>query len=205
MESSYVFQTLQARFWVIAAAVAIGASIVPAGATTFVPSQTFKAGTKIQTALDETMNSSMAKYGDKFKLRVIDTAYPALDGAEIIGYVSEVSHAKVSFFLTSIHFRNGTKKPITAYVVNKRVTPYNPMAVSAARRQMAAAPPMPNGTVTPGPVAWQMNFNGSGSPSVSTRPAGMVGGTVYTQGGQPIVVPAGTPVTVELQQDLTIP
>lgn len=212
MESSYVFQTLQAKIGAGAAAAALcAAAFASAGATTLVPSQTFKAGTKITTALDETVNSATLKYGSSFKLRIIDTSLPALDGGEIIGYVSEVDQpsggrAKITFFLTSIKLRNGEKKSISAYVVSKRVTPYDPGAVAQARRQMSVAPPMPNGTVTPGPVAWQMNIGASGPVQISNRPSGLLGGTVYAAGPhQSIVVPAGTPVTVELQQTLTIP
>jgi len=182
----------------------------PAGATTYIPSQTIKAGTKIACVLDETFNSANAKYGDTFKLRVVDTSHPALVGSEIIGYVSEVTQpsgmnkAKVSFFLTTIKLSNGEKKPISAYVVSKRVVQYDPAAMQAYRQQMSA--PMPNGFLTPGPVAWQMQIGGGGPPTVSNRPSGLLGGTVYAQNShEPIIVPANTSVTIELQQNLTIP
>jgi hypothetical protein len=212
MENSCVYRTLRNKRFGFTAIALLAASSVSAGATTLVPSQTFKAGTKIATALDGTVNSATLSYGVEFKLRIIDTSLPALDGGEIIGYVSEVdqpsgmSKAKITFFLTSIKLRNGEKKPISAYVVSRRVTPYDPMAVAQARRHMMAAPPMPNGTVTPGPIAWQMNVGSSGPVKISNRPSGLLGGTVYAASPhQAIVVPAGTPVTVELQQNLTIP
>jgi hypothetical protein len=67
-------------------------------------------------------------------------------------------------------------------------------------------PPVPNGVLTPGPIAWQMNFGGGSKPSVSTRGTGTLGGTIYAQSaGEPIVIASGAAVTVELQQDLTIP
>jgi hypothetical protein len=205
-----VCQTLQARLWVPAIAVALCAGwLAPAGSTTLVPSQTIRAGTRIACVLDKGVNSANLKYGDEFKLRVVDTAHPALTGAKIEGTVTEVqqpsgiNRASVRFFLTSIHFPNGSHKPISAYVVNRRVTNYNPAAVQAVRNM---PPPMPNGTRTPGPVAWQMNFGGGGPPTVSNRPSGTLGGTVYAvSANEPIIVPAGTSVTVELQQDLTIP
>jgi hypothetical protein len=204
-----VCPTLQARLWVPAIAVALCAGwLAPAGSTTLVPSQTIRAGTRIACVLDKGVNSANLKYGDEFKLRVVDTAHPALTGAKIEGTVTEVqqpsgiNRASVRFFLTSIHFPNGSHKPISAYVVNRRVTPYNPAAVQAVRNM---PPTMPNGTRTPGPVAWQMNFGG-GPPTVSNRPSGTLGGTVYAvSANEPIIVPAGTSVTVELQQDLTIP
>jgi hypothetical protein len=205
-----VCRTLQARFLVPAIAAAIiAACLEPARSTTVVPSQTIRAGTRIACVLDKGVNSATLKYGDEFELRIVDTAHPALTGARINGTVTEVqqpsgiNRARVRFFLTSIHFPNGAHKPISAYVVNRRVTPYNPAAVQAARNM---PPPMPNGVRTPGPVAWQMNFGGGGPPSVSTRPSGPLGGTVYAlSANEPIIVPAGTSVTIELQQDLTTP
>jgi hypothetical protein len=207
-----VFRTLQPKTAFLLTILVGLTWVALARATTLVPSQTFKAGTRIATAVDETLNSSTMKYGVKFKLRIIDTTLPALNGGEIIGYIGDVTQpsganrAQVTFFLTSIRLRNGTEKSISAFVLSRRVTPYNPGAVAQARRQMIAAPPLPNGTVTPGPVAWQMNFSGGGSPTISTRPSGLLGGTVRAAGAnEPIIVPAGTPVTVELQQPLTIP
>jgi hypothetical protein len=208
-----VFRILQAN--------AAGAALIalcwstPAYATTFVPSQTFRAGTRIACVLDKSMNSANLKYGDEFELRVVDTSHPALVGARILGYITEVtqpsglSRAKVTFFLTAIRLPNGTKKPITAFVLNKGVVPYNPAAQQAARAQLAA-PPMPNGFTTPGPVAWQMTIGGSsgsgGGVTIANRTTGTAGGTVYARNArEPIIVPAGTSVTVELQQPLTIP
>lgn len=202
-----MYRTLPAR----AAAALLAASVLlaQAQAAPFVPSQTFKAGTKIACVLDASINSTTLKYGDKFKLRVVDTSHPALVGSHITGWITEVTQpsgvarAKVAFFLTTIHLSNGTKKSISAYVVSKRVTPYNPGAVQAVRN---APPPMPNGVLTPGPVAWQMNFGGGAKPSISTRPSGSLGGTIYAQSPhEPIIIPAGQSVTIELQQDLTIP
>jgi hypothetical protein len=177
-----------------------------------VPSQTFRAGTRIACVLDKTFNSTTAKYGDEFKLRVVDTSHPALEGSKIVGYVTEVrqpsgtSRAMVRFFLTSIHLANGSSKPITAYVVNKGVVPFNPTSNSSSARVNQAMLAMPHGFTTPGPVAWQMSFGSGSKPSVSNAPAGTAGGTVYARDArEPIIVPAGTSVIVELQQPLTIP
>jgi hypothetical protein len=214
MEKSCVFRTLQPKAAFLLTVIVGLSCVALARATTIVPSQTYRAGTRIATAVDETLNSATMKYGVKFKLRIIDTTHPALNGGEIIGYIGDVTQpsglnrAQVTFFLTSIRLRNGAEKSISAFVLSRRVTPYNPGAVAEARRQMIAAPPLPNGTVTPGPVAWQMTFGGGsgGSPTISTRPSGLLGGTVRAaSANEPIIVPAGTPVTIELQQDLTIP
>jgi hypothetical protein len=64
---------------------------------------------------------------------------------------------------------------------------------------------VPYGTVTPGPIAWQMRI-GNGPSSVQSPASQNLGGYVYaTSNGEPIVVNAGTPVTVELSANLTVP
>jgi hypothetical protein len=195
-----------------AAAVLLAASIFPAsaGATTLVTSQTFKAGTKIACVLDTRMDSSKLAYGDKFKLRVIDTAHPALHGSEIVGYITDVrqpsgvDRARVGFFLTSIDLPNGTKKSISAYVVSKRVVQINSVAQRASR-QLSPMAGVPYGTVTPGPIAWQMRL-GSGPSTVKENQSPSLGGYVYASNAHElIIVPAGQSVTVELASDLTIP
>ena len=58
---------------------------------------------------------------------------------------------------------------------------------------------MPNGTVTPGPIAWQMHFRRDAAPSVSPPPAGNTSGYVYAQkSNENIVIPPGSPVTIQL-------
>ncbi len=215
MGSNYVFRTLHIKIAAAVLTAAVGAVVLaPAGATTFVPSQTYKAGTKINTVLDESFNSATAKYGDEFKLKVTDPSYPPLHGAEIHGWITEVvqphgaTRTKVGFFLTNIVLTNGTKKPIVAYVVSKRVTQFNPAGQSAARQQMMMSGTVPNGFMTPGPIAWQARIGAgdNGGVSISNRPSTAVGGYIYAQANnEPIIVPKGQPVTIELQQNLTIP
>jgi hypothetical protein len=203
-----VYQTLRAS---VACTLLLSLCIpTPAGAVGVTTSQTFKSGTKIACVLDEHMDSSKLSYGDKFKLRVVDTTHPALQGSEIIGYITDVrqpsgaDRARVGFMLTSIHLANGEKKSISATVVSKRVVPLNPAAQSASRQQVAPMTGVPYGTVTPGPIAWQMRL-GNGPSSVAPQSPNL-GGYVYaTSAKEPIVVNAGTPVTVQLSADLTIP
>lgn len=212
MGSSYVFQTLQTKAPLAAAILVAGLALtLPARAVQFVPSQTFKSGTKIACTLDERIDSSQLSYGDTFKLKVVDTSHPALHGSEIIGYITSVrkpsgtEQGHVGFFLTTIKLPNGTKKPITAYVVNRRVTQYNPAAQHAQRQQLSPAAGRPYGSVTPGPIAWQMNM-GAGPSTVTERHSQSLGGYVYASARQwPIIVVPGTPVTVELAESLTIP
>lgn len=195
----------------MAALLAASLTFAQADATTFVPSQTFKTGTKIACVLDERMDSSKLAYGDKFKLRVVDAALGALHGSEIIGYITDVRQpsgtdlARVGFYLTSILLPNGSKKSISAYVVSRRVVPINPGAQSSSRQQLSPMAGVPYGTVTPGPIAWQARI-GSGGTTISQHESPNLGGYVYaTSAHKPIIVPAGQPVTVELSAPLTIP
>jgi hypothetical protein len=182
-----------------------------AEAAQFAPSHTYKAGTRIACVLEEHLDSSKLSYGNAFRLRVVDAAFPALHDAAIIGYVTEVhppaggNEGRVAFFLTTIQLRDGEKKPISAYVVNRGVVRFNPVAQYQQRQQVAPMTGVPNGTITPGPIAWQMNV-GSGPSNVhrSDSSGGAQGGYVYAR-RWPIVAPAGTAVTVELAQNLTIP
>jgi hypothetical protein len=206
-----VFHTLRANaFAALIAASFVCVSVAPTGATTITTSQTFKAGTKIQCVLDEHMDSSKLAYGDEFKLRVVDTSLPALAGSEIIGYITEVrqpsgaSRARVGFMLTAIKLANGKKKNISATIVNRRVVPISPAAQSASRQQLSPMAGVPHGTVTPGPIAWQMTM-GSGPSTVQSSTPNL-GGYVYaTSAHEPIVVNAGTSATVQLTESLTVP
>ncbi|MGC1380202.1 MAG: hypothetical protein WA814_04175 [Candidatus Baltobacteraceae bacterium] len=206
-----MYRTLQAKTFAAIVLLASFAAIGPAGATTFVPSQTIKAGTRIACVLDETISSQTATSGTDFKLKVVDTAHPALEGSEIHGWVTDVrqpsgaQRARIGFWLTSIHLPNGKKKSISATVVSRRVVPMNNAAQHQQRQQLA--PTMTIGMVTPGPIAWQMRVGGgSSTPTVSNRPSGLLGGYIYGQSAnEQIVIPSGQPVTIELQADLTIP
>jgi hypothetical protein len=189
----------------------VSAFVAAASATTLVPSQTFRAGTRIACVLDEHMDSSKLSYGTEFKLRVVDTAHPALAGSEIIGYITDVrqpsglNRARVAFMLTTIKLGNGEKKSISATVISKRVTPINPGAQAQQRQQLPPMTGVPYGTRTPGPIAWQMNM-GSGPSNVRTTQTPSLGGYVFAQSAnEPIIVNAGTPVTVELTENLTVP
>ena len=207
-----MYRILQAKAPIAVAAVLVSLALsVPSRAAQFQPSQTIKRGTKIACVLDEHMDSSKLSYGDKFKLHVVDTSFPVLQGAEIIGYITDVKkpsggeQGRVGFFLTTIHLRNGQKKSITAYVVNRRVTQYNPSAQYTARQNLSPMAGVPVGTLTPGPIAWQMNL-GNGPSSVHEHRSGSLGGYIYAGASQwPVVVNAGTSVTVELAENLTIP
>lgn len=209
MEKSFVYRTLPVRLAAVIAAVAACGAL--AQATTLVPSQTFKAGTRIQCSLEEHLDSSKLAYGDKFRLLIVDTSFPALHGGYIVGWITDVrqpsgsDRARVGFYLTTIHLANGSKKSITAYVVNKGVVQNNPAAQYKQRQQLSPMSGVPYGTVTPGPIAWQMRL-GSGPSTVKREQSGTLGGYVYgTKPNEPIVVNAGTSVTVELAENLTVP
>jgi hypothetical protein len=178
-----------------------------ARAATYVSGQTLKAGTKIACVLDEAVNSAQLRDGADFKLRVTDPSYPALEGAEIHGHVTEVDQphslerARIGFLLDYVQLRGGSKLPIRAYVVSRRVVPYNPASRSSSR----VLPPMPHGVPTPGPIVWQMNLGG-GKPSVGDQARGATGGYVYaTNSNEPIVIRPGASVTIELASSLHVP
>lgn len=190
---------------VLPALMALAASLTVAQAATV------SSGTQVQCVLATGANSATAKVGNDFKLVVDDPSLPALEGAAIHGHVTDVAgpggmtRARIGFILDYIKFENGTREQIHAVVVNRNVTQTN----TAAAKQEAvkfSLPPMPSGTVTPGPVAWQMNFRRDAAPSVSPPPAGNTSGYVYAQkSNENIVIPPGAPVTIQVTSDLTTP
>jgi hypothetical protein len=212
VENSYVFRISRPKFWATTLGLVTGAVwFAPAGAVTYIPSQTFRAGTRIACVLEARLDSSKLAYGDKFRLAVVDTTLPALHGSYIVGWITDVqqptgsTRARVGFFLTTIHLPNGKKKSISAYVVNKRVVQFNPASQYAQRQQLSPMAGVPYGTVTPGPIAFQMRL-GNGPSSVKQTQSPTLGGYVYgLNAHEPIIVPAGTSVTVELAENLTIP
>ena len=181
------------------------ATIAPAIAAT-VPS-----GTKISCVLGQAVDSRTVKARDNFTLIVDDPTLPQLSGAKIHGHVTDVAgpggldRARIGFVLDYIQLKNGTREPIHAQVVGRNVVQTN----TAAAKQEAvkfSLPPMPVGTVTPGPIAWQLNFRHDAAPSVSPPPVGSSSGYVYaTKSNENIVIPPGAPVTMQLTADLTTP
>ena len=182
------------------------ASMTIAQAATTIPH-----GTDIQCVLAQGVNSATLRVGSSFQLRVDDPNQPALAGAAIHGSVTDVAgpggltRARIGFTLLYIRFANGSRGAIHANILSKNVTQTN---TAVARREAVkfSLPPMPNGTVTPGPVAWQMHFRRDEAPSVSPPPAGNTSGYVYAQtSNENIVVPPGALVTIRLTSDLTVP
>jgi hypothetical protein len=188
-----------------ATALALVATVTIARAAT-VPS-----GTKIVCVLGQGVNSATLKVGTNFKLRVDDPTQPSLAGAAIVGHVTDVAapggmtRARIGFILDYIAFKNGARGAIHAIVLSRNVTQTN-TAVARQEAVKFSLPPMPNGTVTPGPIAWQMNFRRDAAPSVTPPPAGNTSGYVYAQkSNENIVIPPGSPVTIQLTSNLTTP
>ncbi len=172
---------------------------------------TIAAGTKLQSVLAEGVDSATLKPGADFKLRIDDPSQPSLAGAAIHGHVTDVGapsgldRARIGFVLDYIRFKNGQREPIHAEVLDKRVTQTN-TAYAKQEAVKFSLPPMPVGTVTPGPIAWQMTFSRGSAPSVTPPPIGNSGGYVYAEKpNETIVVPPGAPVTLRLTADLTTP
>ena len=190
---------------VLAGIAAFAAASAVAAATT-IPN-----GTPIVCVLGQGVNSATLKTGSDFTLRIDDPSQPALAGAAIHGHVTDVvapaglTRARIGFMLDYIRFKNGNRASIHANVVGKNVTQTN-TAVAAREAVKFALPPMPNGTVTPGPIAWQVHFRRDAAPSVTPRPAGNTSGYVYAQkSNETIVIPPGSPVTIQLTSALTAP
>ncbi len=208
MENSFVYRTLPVRFAALLAAAAV--LLASADATTYVSSQTFKTGTKIACVLEESVNSAQLSVGSEFRLKVVDTSHPALVGSVIRGFVTDVTQpsglnrARIGFLIYTIKLTNGKVKNIEAYVVNRAVVAYNPAAQYEQRQKMPSG--LPYGTVTPGPIAWQMRIGGGAPSTASQNSSPSLGGYVYAKNShEAIVVPAGVSVTVELAAPLTIP
>jgi hypothetical protein len=168
-------------------------------------------GAKILTVTHKGINSATLAPGTDFKLHVDDPSQPALTGAVVVGHVTGVTgpggmtRASISFVFDYIQLSNGKKEPIHAAVVSKNVTQTN-TAQQRNEQVKFSLPPMTVGTVTPGPIAWQMHFTRGSSPSVTPAPSGNSGGVVYAQQpNEAIVIPPGSAVTLQLTADLTTP
>ncbi len=179
--------------------------------TTLQQPTTLKAGTRIACVMETAVNSSTASAGDTFKLRVNDPAFPQLAGAVIHGHVTHVyqphglERAEIAFLFDNIVFTSGARVPIRAFVVSRNVVQRTATG--------PGAPLPPPGTVslpnTVGPpnqstMVWSMNLNLHGQIAPSTT--AQTGGFAYAPDRRkPIVVQAGTPVTLQLASDLQTP
>jgi hypothetical protein len=194
------------------ASTAFAVAVAPvSAASTLTTAATITAGTKIQCVLGGAVNSANVHVGDTFKLLVDDPSQPTLSGAAIHGRITDVAapagltRARIGFVLDYLTFRNGTRSAIHAIILNKNVVQSNTAAVQKEQMKFSL-PPMPAGRVTPGPVAWQINFRKDAAPSVTPPPAGNTSGYVYAQkSNETIVIPPGAPVTIQLTHDLTAP
>jgi hypothetical protein len=188
------------------AALVLSVSAAASGATTI------SSGTKIRCVLKHGITSKTAIVGNDFSLVVDDPSQPALRGAAIHGSITDVAgpggttRARIGFIVTYIKFGNGTRAGIHANVVSKYVVQSNTAAVAKQEAVKFSLPAMPAGTVTPGPILWQIHFRQGSAPSVTPPPAGNTSGYVYAQkSNESIVIPPGSPVTIELTSDLTAP
>ena len=175
-------------------------------------STTIASGTKLLCVLKHGIKSDTAAVGNDFSLVVDDPSYPQLTGSAIHGSITDVAaggatqRARLGFILTYITFGNGTRGPIHATIVSKYVVQSNTAAVAKQEQVKFTLPAMPYGTVTPGPILWQVHFRRDAAPSVTPPPAGNTSGYVYApKSNETIVIPPGSPVTIQLTSDLTAP
>jgi hypothetical protein len=173
-------------------------------------SRTIPAGTKIRCVLAQGVNSANLTVGQNFHLKIDDPSQPGLEDAEIVGHITDVAgpggldRARIGFTFDYIRFNDLKRAPIHAIVLSKRVTQTN-SAEAAQEVKRFQLPPMPNGTVTPGPIAFQINFRQDSRPSVTPPPVGSSVGYIYAEeSNETIVIPPGTPVTIKLTRDLLV-
>ena len=176
-------------------------------AVTLTQPVTLKAGTKIACVLQTAVDSRTAQAGDTFTLHVNDPSLPELAGARIKGHITHVNGpfgmqpAEIAFLFDSITFASGAKEPIRAFVVSRNVVQRN------ATGPGAPVPPpgpvrMPN-TVGPpnqSTMAWSTQLG------PKTQQTSQTGGYAYAASTtKPLVVQAGTPVTIDLASNLQVP
>jgi hypothetical protein len=194
---------------VLAGVALIACASATALAATMTSGVKIPAGTKIRCALAQGVDSRTLKVGTDFKLVIDDPSQPALQGAAVHGHVTDVAgpggldRARIGFIFDYIKFGDKTRAPIHANVLSRNVTQTN-TAQAAQEATKFQLPPMPVGQVTPGPVVFQINFRPGHTPSVTPPPVGQSSGYVYAQNSnENIVIPPGTPVTIQLTRDLT--
>ena len=173
--------------------------------------RTIPSGTTFTAVLHKGIDSSTLTTGSNFVLHIDEPTQPAIDRATIHGHVTDVSgpsgvdRAHIGFVFDYIKFQNGSRAPVHVQVLSKYVTQTNTAAVAKEAAKFSL-PPMPVGTVTPGPIAWQLTFRHGSSPSYTPAPTGLSGGYVYAaNSNENIVIPPGTPVTMQLTSSLTVP
>ncbi|HTU70149.1 MAG TPA: hypothetical protein VMF11_07480 [Candidatus Baltobacteraceae bacterium] len=167
-----------------------------------------RAGTRIQCVLGTTVDSSTARSGDEFILRVADDAHPSLYGAVIQGHITHVRQARgilpaeIAFWFDDITFLDRTREPIRAYVIAPNVTQR-----VAVPPQAAVPPPGPprlpntqSGPPARSTIVWQTQIGTRAGQTAQT------GGVAYAaKTGVPLVARQGMLVTIELASDLTTP
>jgi hypothetical protein len=172
-------------------------------------SRTIPAGTKLHCVLGQNIDSRKLAAGTTFTLLIDEPTLPALDGAKIYGDVTDVAQphgidrARIGFVFTHVTFKDGKREPIHAQVLSKYVTQNNSADVKREADKFLL-PRLPVGTVTPGPIAFQVTFSPGAAPSITPPPSGNTGGYVYAaKSNENIVIPAGTAVTIQLTSSLT--
>lgn len=177
------------------------------GVTTLTQPVTIKSGTNIACVMQTAVDASTANAGDTFTLDVKDPSQPALEGARIRGHITHANgafgtrRAEIGFLFDSIRFASGARVPIRAYVLSRNVV---------RRSDTGPGAPVP----PPGPVRLP---NTVGPPSQDTmvwqttlgpknQGGPQTGGVAYAPSpSHPLVVQAGTPVTIQLASDLQVP
>jgi len=168
--------------------------------TTTTTSTTIKAHTRIMCVLGTTVDSSTAKRGDEFILRVDDDAQPSLYGAVIQGHVTRVIQphgiepAEIAFLFDKITFLDHTSTQFRGFVVSANVVQHTTSTPGAM------PPPKIPGAPPSSSIVWETQLGPRNTSTAQT------GGIAYaSRTGRPLVAKAGSPVTIELASDLQTP
>ena len=171
---------------------------------------TLKSGEVINTQTATALDTSVLTAGDTLTLNVVEP-YPSgvagLAGAKITLSITGVTHvpprnrARVAFLFDRITFGNGQSESIAAFVLSSKVVrrgEQTSLNTELNSNTTGAAAPLPFST-QPNTIFWQRSIG----KSTATTPSA-TGGYAYTVSGD-AKLPAGTPVTIQLARDLTIP
>jgi hypothetical protein len=169
-------------------------------------STTIKAGETLATQTASNVDTATLKTGDTIALNVVEP-YPdgnsGLAGSKITLNVTDVTplpggRVRVAFLFDRIALSNGTTQPITAYALSSQVVRRGEATETAPQPGSMSVPGAPSSST----IFWQKNL---GSSNNSTSPgAAANGGYVYAHSPSARLA-AGSPVTVQLTRDLTMP
>src|SRR5271165_4460490 len=205
--AAVLLSVLSASLWAGASAQSNAPNLTPV-TPTIAPRKTIviKHGTSIYTTLSDPIIPAKLRENDLIFLAVV-APYPqgdaALQGATITAHITDTSHGKIGFLFDFVVFSNGNQQPFAAFVQNSRITrrteKNSPANTVAANQTLPQNYPGPVNQ----PVLWQANLTGPAT-GVNPGQSGSTGGYAYPRDPNR-TIPVGTPVELQLAQDLSAP